>query len=281
MVESTTAPKKKKSDLPLLPEVILKKRHDLDDLARKKAASLSEQKPTHRTNGKKTMYVKKPETIVAQARSRHNHHKRLKRVTKKGMQKRASNKPTYAPVVSTDDITHTTGSTNSTLVQTNSVNANIVVVIRIRDNVGMPKATLRLLSQLGLKYPYQARFHKYTPELRVHLHQVEPYVIYGPPTVSMVQDLLERRGHVTNERLPLSDNLVIEKHLGPNILCLADLTHEIAHVGPNFDTAVDFLSVFQLQDRKTQFERRTLKLKDYKEYGDIGDTINDFLKQVL
>jgi hypothetical protein len=106
--------------LPLVGESILKKRHDLDDLIRKRAA-LEEVEPKRRgkqsrtgatkttTDGssnhhnsndnnktKKKFYVLKPETLFAHRRNQQNQQRRFLRVQKKGMQTRASHKPVMA-----------------------------------------------------------------------------------------------------------------------------------------------------------------------------------------
>ena len=92
--------------LPLVGETILKKRHDLDDLARKRAA-LEEIEPKRRSSTrstgkardgtafskKKKFYVFKSETVFVNRRNRQIQHRRVLRVQKKGMQTRASNKP--------------------------------------------------------------------------------------------------------------------------------------------------------------------------------------------
>ena len=88
---SVAAAASSKKDLQLVPETLLKKRHDLDDIkARRDAQVLNNNKRFSKTA---KMYVKKPERFLAQAKSKRNHEIRFKRVLKKGMQKRASNKP--------------------------------------------------------------------------------------------------------------------------------------------------------------------------------------------
>jgi len=117
------------------------------------------------------------------------------------------------------------------------------------------------------------------------LHLVEPWVVYGPPSRSIVADLIERRGFgtVNNERVPLSDNTVIEDSLGEdcNIVCKEDLVHEISTVGESFEKAAMFLWPFKLTDIKSKFQRRTLKMKDGKDYGDKGEAISEYIQNVL
>lgn len=88
------------------------------------------------------------------------------------------------------------------------------------------------------------------------LRLVEPYVTYGyvirlglqvssivsphcfsEPNLKTVRELIYKRGYgkVNRQRVPLSNNSVIETTLGKyDILSVEDLVHEIFTVGPNF-----------------------------------------------
>lgn len=268
------------SDLPLVPESVLRKRHDLDDLARKRSASAIAVKKERKIHGKKAFYVKKPETFIARAKSRRNHEIRFKRVQKKGMQKRASNKPE----IEVKEIMQDDGEVTKQEFQSNSVGAKMVFVIRIRDHIGEPKPVRRTLSDMRLRNIHDGVFVRYDDSMRKMLHLVEPWVVYGTPSQAIVNDLITRRGFgkVDNKRIPLSDNVTIEKNLADkNIICVEDLVHEIYNVGDSFKYAARFLWPFRLTDSKTEFERQVLKLKDGKDYGDKGEAINEYIKQVL
>ena len=272
----------RKSDLMLVPESVLRKRHDLDDLARKRAASdqHTKKKTAAKAASGKSFYVRKPETFLARGRARRNNAIRYRRVNKKGMQKRASNKK----VTASKEVEGDEGETTTISYQENSVGAPMVFAIRIRDDLGVPKVVKKVLHRLRLKKIHEGVFLRYDEETRESLHLVEPFVVYGPPSKAVVTDLIERRGHgnVDNERVPLSDNLVIETALGQhNIICVEDLVHSLCSLDASFTHASNFLWPFQLVDTKTDFERRTLKLKDGKDYGDRGEAINEYIKQVL
>ena len=280
---------KTKSDLPLVPESVLRKRHDLDDLARKRAASaMAVRQKERKLHGKAAFYVKKPETFIARARSRRNHDIRYQRVLKKGMQKRASNRRETAvqEILDGGDDDSSNSNNNKKVVeyQTNSVGANMVFVIRIRDHSGEPKSVRRALSTIRLRNIHEGVFLRYDDRTRKLLHLVEPWVVYGKPSKAVVNDLITRRGFgkVDRQRVPLSDNITIEKSLGDkNIICVEDLVHEIYNAGDSFQSAASFLWPFRLTDSKTEFERQVLKLKDGKDYGDKGEAINEYIKQVL
>jgi large subunit ribosomal protein L7e len=60
---------------------------------------------------------------------------------------------------------------------------------------------------------------------------------FSEPNLKTVRELIYKRGYgkVNRQRVPLSNNSVIENALGKcDILCVEDLVHEIFTVGPNF-----------------------------------------------
>lgn len=69
---------------------------------------------------------------------------------------------------------------------------------------------------------------------------VEPYIGYGYPSLKTVRELVYKRGYgkVNRQRIPLTDNAIIEESLGKyGIVCMEDIVHEIYTVGPNFKQA--------------------------------------------
>lgn len=113
---------------------------------------------------------------------------------------------------------------------------------------------------------------------------VEPFVTYGYPNLKTVRELVYKRGYgkVNKQRLPLSDNQIIEEHLGQyGIVCIEDLIHEIYTVGPNFKQASNFLWPFKLSSPTGGFRPR--KFKHFIEGGDLGNRenfINDLVRQM-
>jgi large subunit ribosomal protein L7e len=276
--------------LQLVPETILKKKHDLDELRAQRAAHLLQ----HPKNNKKrhaqkkdgAVKIMKPEAILSAARSKRNHTTRWNRVAKKGMQARASTVKKVAALVS-DPNTDTSTSTQDAVqyYATNSVDAKLVFCVRIRDAFGMPPPIKKALSQFGLRNVYEGVFIQYTPQNKKLLHLIEPFVTYGIPSKAVILDLLQRRGHgkIDGKKIPLSDNTVIEQALGSDtgILCLEDLVHEISTVGENFERVQKFLWPFQLESVRTRYQKDLLHRTDGGEYGDRGEGMDAFIKQIL
>lgn len=143
------------------------------------------------------------------------------------------------------------------------------------------RKTLQLLRLLQINNGIFIKLTKATIEM---LKIVEPFVTYGYPNLKTVRELVYKRGYgkVNKQRLPLSDNEIIEEHLGNlGIVCIEDLIHEIYTVGPNFKQASNFLWPFKLSSPTGGFRPR--KFKHFIEGGDLGNRenfINDLVRQM-
>lgn len=134
---------------------------------------------------------------------------------------------------------------------------------------------------------FQGVFLRYDESTRKKLHLIEPWVTYGIPSRSMVNDLIRRRGYgkLEGKRVPLSDNTIIEKALGEEtdgaVICVDDMVHEISSVGKEFKKVNNFLWTFLLSAPKSKFQKQKLNYKDGGDYGDRGEEIDDLIRQML
>ncbi|KAF2133599.1 60S ribosomal protein L7 [Dothidotthia symphoricarpi CBS 119687] len=160
----------------------------------------------------------------------------------------------------------------------------LVFVVRIKGiNKIDPKKrkTLQLLRLLQINNGVFIRLTKATTEM---LKIVEPFIAYGYPNQKSVRELIYKRGYgkIEKQRLPLTDNEIIEQNLGKyGMICMEDLIHEIYTVGPNFKQASNFLWPFKLNSPTGGFRKR--KFKHFIEGGDLGnreDLINDLIRQM-
>lgn len=94
-------------------------------------------------------------------------------------------------------------------------------------------------------------------------------------------------GRVDGQRVPLADNNVIERELGDQgLICVEDLVQTIAGSGADvgaevYGKATKFLWPFRLTARKSKFQKKMLDLKDGKLYGDQGEAMNGFIREML
>ncbi|KAL4875448.1 60S ribosomal protein L7 [Aspergillus karnatakaensis] len=160
----------------------------------------------------------------------------------------------------------------------------LVFVVRIKGInkiAPQPRKILQLLRLIQINNGTFIRLTKATQEM---LTIINPYVAYGYPNLKSVRELIYKRGYgkVDKQRVPLSDNQIIEEHLGKfGIVCMEDLIHEIYTVGPNFKQANNFLWPFKLSSPTGGF--RTRKFKHYIQGGDLGnreENINGLIRQM-
>lgn len=113
----------------------------------------------------------------------------------------------------------------------------LVFVIRIKGINKMAPKPRKVLQLLRLLQINNGVFVRLTSATEQMLQLVEPYVTYGEPNLKSVRELIYKRGYakVNKQRIPLSDNAIIEQALGSfKIISVEDLIHEIFTVGPHF-----------------------------------------------
>jgi ribosomal protein L30/L7E len=200
-----------------------------------------------------------------------------------------------------------------------------------RKSIGIPYKLKSLLSKLHLRQPGQSVFLSNTTSARILLKKIEKYITYGTPTYDMVELLLQKRAFVNgrsvntvngisnnnnnnNADIALSDNKLIEDYftnyvnriincnndennnnnqnninnnnnqrlLSSSIpLCISDLAHEIFTGGPFFtEITTNFLLPFQISS-SIHWKRKFDLYANGGERGDRGDDINDFVIKCL
>jgi len=164
-----------------------------------------------------------------------------------------------------------------------SPEAKLLFVVRIRGINAMHPKTRKILQLLRLRQIFNGVFLKVNKATINMLRRVEPYVAYGYPNLKSVRELIYKRGYgkLNKQRIPLSNNQVIEEGLGKhNIICIEDLVHEIMTVGPHFKEANNFLWPFKL---KAPLGGLKKKRNHYVEGGDAGNRenyINELIKRM-
>ncbi|KAF2473051.1 60S ribosomal protein L7 [Lindgomyces ingoldianus] len=236
----------------LIPETLLKKRKSQEKAREDRAAATKEKREKNKKK-RQTIFTR-AEKYVKEYRDAEREKIRLSREAKRSGE-------FYVPAES-----------------------KLAFVVRIKGiNKIDPKKrkTLQLLRLLQINNGVFIRLTKATSEM---LKIVEPFIAYGYPNQKSVRELIYKRGYgkVDKQRIPLTDNEIIEKSLGQyGIICMEDLIHEIYTVGPNFKQASNFLWPFKLSNPTGGFHTR--KFKHFIEGGDLGnreDHINSLIRQM-
>ncbi|XP_074286848.1 large ribosomal subunit protein uL30y-like [Silene latifolia] len=158
--------------------------------------------------------------------------------------------------------------------------AKLLFIVRIRGINAMHPKTRSILQLLRLRQIFNGVFLKVNKATLNMLHRVEPYVTYGYPNLKSVKELIYKRGFgkVDKQRIPLTDNSIVEKVLGKHgIICMEDLIHEIITVGPHFKEANNFLWPFQLSAPLGGLKK---KRNHFVEGGDAGNREN-FINELI
>merc|ERR1711939_502941 len=172
-------------DQVLVPETLLKKRKSQD----KERAEKQQQRETKKKESKqkRDQIFKRAESYVKEYRDAEREKIRLSRVAKQ-------EGSYYVPA-----------------------EPKLVFVVRIKGiNKIDPKKrkTLQLLRLLQINNGVFVRLTKATSEM---LKIVEPFVAYGYPNLKSVRELVYKRGYAKSspgkQRIPLTDNAIIEEHL--------------------------------------------------------------------
>jgi len=158
--------------------------------------------------------------------------------------------------------------------------AKVAFVIRIRGINAIAPTSKKILQLLRLRRIFSGTFVKLNHATLTMLRLVEPYITYGPPNLKTISELIYKRGFgkVNKQRIPLTDNSIIEKELGQyGIICIEDLIHEIYTCGPHFKQANNFLWPFKLSSPLGGLSK---KGKHFTEGGDFGNREEEINKLV-
>lgn len=237
--------------LAYIDETVLKKRKNNEEWAIKRRERIATQKKANKDRAKSA--IKRPEQFVQEYRDKELDFVRMKQRLKR------------SKISATD------------------LKSNLLFVIRIQGTKDMHPTTRKTLKRLRLRQILTGVFLKANESNLKMLLSVDPFVAYGYPNAKSVRDLIYKKGcgKIDNQRVPLTDNNVIEEALGKSgIICLEDIVNEITTVGPHFKDVCSFLWPFKLKKPESL---HGLKKKHFKDGGDSGNReehINEFLKKL-
>ena len=161
----------------------------------------------------------------------------------------------------------------------------VVFVIRVRGIIGVSPKVKKILQLLRLRQIHNGVFIRVNAATTKMLRLIEPFIAYGYPNLKSVKDIIYKRGFgkVTGQRVPISDNTVVEAGLGElGFNCIEDVIHEIYTCGPNFKAASNFLWPVKLSSPKGGYTGKMLN--HHNEGGACGqqaEKINNLIKKML
>jgi len=161
--------------------------------------------------------------------------------------------------------------------------AKLALVIRIRGINGVAPRTRKILQLLRLRQLHNATFIKVNKATNTLLQMVAPYITFGYPNLKTVRELVLKRGYgkVSGSRIALTDNKVIEEHLGKfDVLSVEDVIHEIVTVGPHFKEVNKFLWPFKLSSPKGGFVKKRVSFIEGGDAGNREEHINELVRKM-
>ena len=160
--------------------------------------------------------------------------------------------------------------------------AKLAFVIRIRGVNQVSPKVKKALQLLRLRQINNGVFVKLNKSTLNMLRLVEPFIAWGYPNLKTIRELVYKRGFgkVNHQRIPISNNEVIEDTLGAScgIICVEDLIHEIFTVGENFKKASNFLWPFKLSCPTGGMRVKTNHFVEGGDHGNREDFINKMVR---
>jgi len=164
-------------------------------------------------------------------------------------------------------------------------NGKVLAVVR-NGRMGGSGEVKKTLREVGLTRRHSMVFRPNTEEILRDLHTCKPFLFWGAPNFKAVLNIVHKRALFRNPeaehgKTVLSDNVLIEKHLGDlGILCTEDLAHVI-HGGfksKYFKEVTDRLWPVPLGDA-----RKSSGMVHDKKFtmGDLQRDINDKLAKLI
>jgi large subunit ribosomal protein L7e len=158
-----------------------------------------------------------------------------------------------------------------------------VLAVRIRGINDMAPKSRKILQLLRLRQINTAVFIKVNKATMNMLRMVEPYVAFGEPNLKTVRELVLKRGFgkVNGSRIPLTDNAIVEAALGKHdVICVADVIHQIYTAGPAFKQVSNFLWPFKLSAPKGGMPAKRRHYVEGGFHGENGPKINNLVRRM-
>jgi large subunit ribosomal protein L7e len=167
----------------------------------------------------------------------------------------------------------------------------LLFVMRLRGINGMHPKTRHIMKVLRLLQIHNGVFMKVNKATMNNLVKVDPYIMYGYPTLKTVRDLIYKRGFAkvgvspSKQRVPITDNKLIEDNLSKatdgNVICIEDIVHQIYTCGPYFKECSKFLWPFKMNSPVGGFSRIRHHFVEGGDAGNREEYINDLIKRML
>lgn len=160
----------------------------------------------------------------------------------------------------------------------------LAFVIRIKGINKIHPRPRKVLQLLRLRQINNGVFIKLNKATIQMLRIADPYIAWGYPSQKVIRQLVYKRGYVKDnrQRIPLTDNDIVEKNLGKyDVICAEDMIHQIWTVGKYFKQVTNFLWPFKLSNPVGGFVKKANHFVEGGDYGNREDQINKLLERMI
>merc|ERR1712203_97203 len=238
--------------LPAVPETILKRRKRQSENRAARAAALAKSRVARKQ--KRLDIFKRAEKYVKEYQTRERDELRLTREAKKEGNY-------YVPA-----------------------EPKLAFVIRIRGINQVSPKVRKVLQLFRLRQITNGVFIKLNKATVNMLRICEPYITWGTPNIKSIREMIYKRGFikVDGKRTPITSNDLVEETLGRHgIICVEDMIHEIATVGPNFKYVSNCLWPVKLNTPTGGWRKKTNHFVEGGDFGCREDKINALLRKMV
>jgi len=238
--------------LPAVPETILKRRKRQQENRAARSAQLVKDRVARRA--KRVDIFKRAEKYVKEYRDQERDELRLKREARKAGNYHVSAEPKLA------------------------------FVMRIRGINQVAPKVRKVLQLFRLRQINNGVFIKLNKATINMLRICEPYITWGTPNLKSIRELIYKRGFLKmdGKRTPITSNDLVETALGRHgIICVEDMIHEIATVGPNFKYVSNCLWPMKLNTPTGGWRKKTNHFVEGGDFGCREDKVNALLRKMV
>merc|ERR1712046_551124 len=160
----------------------------------------------------------------------------------------------------------------------------LAFVMRIRGINQVSPKVKKVLQLFRLRQINNGVFIKLNKATINMLRICEPYITWGTPNLKSIRELIYKRGFikVDGKRTPITSNDLVESTLGRHgIICVEDMIHEIATVGPNFKYVSNCLWPMKLNTPTGGWRKKTNHFVEGGDFGCREDKINALLRLMV
>jgi len=166
----------------------------------------------------------------------------------------------------------------------------IIFVIRIKGINKLAPKPKKILQLFRLRQLHNGVFLKLNKATNEMLKCIQPFVTYGYPSLSVIRQLIYKRGYVkvgkpgARQRVRIQHNEIISDNLGQfGVHGVEDIVHEIFTCGPNFKAVNNFLWPFKLNSPRKGFVAKRHGFSEPRkgDWGGRDALVNELIKRML